>query len=324
MDAVQTILKQLDVEKLLKHYNFNHMHDDGELIRSACKLHDGNNPTAFAINKETGLFYCFTQCGGGDVFTLVQKMEGCDFPSSVRWLAKFFDVDINNLQIAERKEEHLTDLKKFIKIVKGRRKKEVPRFAIEEEIKQVTKYRNFTEETLTHFNLGYVEKVRLKKRNGEDYTLFNRLVFPIVFDGVQVGISFRKTKSADYPKWSHQPANMETGDLLYNYDDASHSHIIVICEGISDVWAFYEIGATAVSTLGAHVTDEQYRLLLLTGADLVFAFDGDDAGRKATEKAIKMFKNKANLYVMNFEEGEDAENIPREKLTEYYKQKRRV
>lgn len=325
MDAVSVINEHMDVVKLLEHYDFDHIHFDGDIIRTCCKIHGGNNPSAFAINKETGLWYCHTgDCGGGDAYTLVEKMENIDFPSAVRWLANFYGIDIASLQITERKEEYLTDLKKFIKAVKGRRKKEIPSFTIREEVKEVTKYRGFAQETLSHFKLGYVEKVVLNKRNGEEYVLFHRLVFPIIFNGEQVGISFRKTKSTDFPKWSHQPASIETGNLLYNYDSAKNSHIIVICEGISDVWAFYEIGVTAVATFGAHVTEEQYRLLLKTGADLVFAFDGDDAGRKATQSAMQMFKHKANLYLLNFADGEDAENIKRERLQEYYEQKGRV
>ena len=54
------------------------------------------------------------------------------------------------------------------------------------------------------------------------------------------------------------------------------------------------------------------------------AFDGDDAGKIATEKAIKMFKNKANLSVIKFSDGEDAESISRKELRERYESKRRV
>lgn len=318
MDAVQTTLHNMDVTKLLQHYGFEHMHHDGNIIRSCCKLHGGNNPTSFVINEENGLYYCHTNCGGGDVFTLVQKMEGCDFPSAVHFLAEFFNIDITNLQITERKYQHVEELKKFIKMVKSKRKKEFKPFNIEEEIKEVTKYRNFKQETLEHFGLGYVEKIKLKKRDGENYTLLHRLVFPIIFNNIQVGMSFRRINSNDFPKWSHQPAHIETKNLLYNYDEVKSSSIIVVCEGISDVWAFYEIGIPAVCTFGAHITEEQYKLLLRTGADLVFAYDGDEAGQLATKVALKMFRYKANIYILHLDDGEDPENIAREELKKRY------
>ena len=80
MDATTLIQQHLDVEALLEHYGFNNIHNNGDIIRACCKLHGGDNPTAFVINKNTGLWYCHTgECGGGDVFTLVQKFEGINF-----------------------------------------------------------------------------------------------------------------------------------------------------------------------------------------------------------------------------------------------------
>lgn len=325
MDAVSLIVQHLDVEKLLEHYDFDKIHPDGDVIRACCKLHGGNNPTAFAINRERGLWVCHTgDCGSGDVFHLVQKMEGCDFASSVRWLANFFNIDINNLQITERKVEYIEEIKKFTKVMKSNRKKELQVFVIKETVKEVAKYRKFKESTLRHFNLGYVEQVVLQKRDGEEYTLYNRLVFPIVFNNIQIGVSFRRIKNTDFPKWSHQPAHMETGNYLYNFDEAKKESVIVVCEGISDVWAYHEIGIEAVATFGAHVTDEQYKLLLKTGADLCFSYDGDEAGKLATSKAIQQFKYKANLSQVCFNEGEDPENISREELKLRYECRKKL
>ena len=64
MDAVTLLIKHLDAEKLLEHYDFDRIKSDGDMIRSSCKIHGGNNPTAFVINKETCLWYCHTSdCG---------------------------------------------------------------------------------------------------------------------------------------------------------------------------------------------------------------------------------------------------------------------
>lgn len=325
MDAITLITENLDVEKLLNYYDFDHINSNGEIIRACCKLHGGNNPSAFVINKETGLWYCHTgNCGGGDVFTLVQKMEGFnDFPSTVRWVANFFNIDISNLTITERKINYIIDLRNFIKMMKNHKKKEIQPFYIQEEIKSVTKFRNFKLDTINHFQLGYVDKVKLQKRTGEDYILYNRLVFPIIFDNIQIGISFRRIKHNDIPKWSHQPALTDFGNILYNYDECKTKPSIVICEGITDVWAYHEINVPAVATFGAHITKEQYNLLLKTGADLIFSFDGDEAGQEATKKAFKMFKNKANLSYITFNTIEDPESIQREVLYVRYNNRKK-
>lgn len=324
MDAVSIINKNIDVEKLLQHYDFNKIQSDSDIVRACCKLHGGDNPTSFVIARDTGLWYCHTgSCGGGDVFTLIQQIENISFKESVRWLASFFDVDIKNLEIVEKQYSYIKDLKNFIKLMKGKRKKTFTTFTIKEEIKEVATFRNFLETTIKHFELGYVESVQLTKRDGKHYTLRHRLVFPIYFKNIRIGISFRRTKSKDYPKWSHQPINIEMKNILYNYDNIQGQQTIVVCEGIADVWAFHEIGVPAVATFGAHITQEQYKLLLYTGADLVFAFDGDDAGRLVTEHAIKKFKYKANIFIISFNEGEDPESIKREELRKKYGRKQK-
>jgi DNA primase len=164
----------------------------------------------------------------------------------------------------------------------------------------------------------------------------NRLLFPIRFKHTLLGVSLRRIKASDNPKWLHQPAHIDTRELLYNFDACENADTIVITEGIVDVWAYHELGIHAVATFGAHLTDEQYRMLMRTGADLVWSYDGDDAGRIATQKAVLgykdksgkfikgMFQNKANNFIVEFADGEDPASISREELKRRYENKRRV
>lgn len=324
MDALTLLQQYLDIRAILTHYEFEKVREDGRFARSCCKLHGGDNSSSFVINVETGLWYCHTSCGGGDVYTLVQKMEDIEFKQAVRWVAEFFHVDIANLQITERKASHVAEMKRWIEAMKSRKKKPLNEFTIDATIREVTKFRDFQESTLRHFSLGYVERVRLQKRDGGEFALSNRLVFPIIQDGIQVGISFRRINSNDMPKWLHQPANIETKELLYNYDNVQGQREIVVVEGIPDVWAYHEIGVPAVATFGAHLTEQQYKLLMRTGADITLSYDGDEAGRIATQKATNMLRNKAAIKVVPFNTGEDPENISREELKKRYDNKKRI
>jgi DNA primase len=325
MDALTLLNEHIDVVKLMSHYDFNKVNEEGNMVRSCCKIHDGNNPSAFVMNVDTGLWYCHTgDCGGGDAYTLVQRLENCDFHTAVKKIATLFGVDIENLVITERKETYMRELQNFIKLMQSRKKTKLPPYYIPEDIKEVAKFRTFNESTLEKFGLGYVEEVSLFKRTGEPYTLRNRLVFPIIMDAIQIGISFRKIRAEDYPKWSHQPVHLETKNILYNYDATLGQRTVVVVEGIPDVWAYDEIGVVAVCTFGAHMADEQYRLLMRTGADLVFSYDGDEAGRLATKKAMDMFRYKANMECVVFDEGEDPDNIPREELKKRYENRRKL
>lgn len=325
MDAITLLREHIDIMKLLEHYGFKDVRADGNMIRACCKMHDGNNPTGFVANPDNGLWYCHTgNCGGGDAFTLVQHFEECDFKTAVNFIADFYGIDINNLEIVERKQSYMQEMKKWLKAVSSRKKKDTKAYHIDVPIREVTKLRNFTEETMQHFGLGFVDEINLEKKNGGRYALKNRLYIPIIFRGIQVGASFRKVKATDYPKWSHQPLKLNTGDMLYNYDATDGLKTIVIVEGIFDVWAYHEIGITAVATFGAHITEEQYKLLMRTGADLVFSYDGDKVGKQATEKALEIFRYKANLEYVLFDENEDPESIPREQLKLKYERRKKL
>jgi len=325
--ATDAIVEHIDVKRLLEHYNFDKITHNGDTLRACCKLHGGNSSSAFVIDEERGRWFCHTgECGAGDVFTLIEKMEGIEFPQAVKWVADFFDVDISNLKIIERKKDYVRELDNWIKIVKGKKKTNtnIQEFHIKEDIRSVTSYRNFKEETLKHFALGYVERVELKKLDGEKYELHKRLIIPIMQDGLQIGISFRRTRSNDFPKWSHQPYGFKSSKTLYNFDKVKDKNEIIVVEGMFDVWAFYEIGLSCVATFGSHLTDEQYKLLFKTGADLVIAYDNDKAGNIAKKKFIEKFKYKANLSVITFPPGKDACDVNRGELRELYEGRTRT
>jgi DNA primase len=326
MDALTVVNEHIDFHKLLEHYDFDKVKTQGLITRSCCKLHGGDNPMSFVVNHENNLFYCHTNCGGGDAYTLVEKLEGIEsFPEQVKRVAQILGVNIDNLEIMEKKPSYMSELKKWVKAMQVMKKKaESKEYTIPEPTRAVKKYRDFKPETLEHFGLSYVESITLKKRDGNPYTLQNRLVFPIYWEGVMIGASLRKIKSTDFPKWSHQPTGIDTRNYLYNYDNVLGKERIVVCEGMTDVWAYHEIGIPAVCTFGAHVTDEQYALLMKTGAELVWSYDGDKAGVDARNKAIEMFRYKADQYYVEFNEGDDPATITREELKERYDRRKRT
>ena len=187
-------------------------------------------------------------------------------------------------------------------------------YTIPVETLNVNKFRGFNASTLSKFLLQFVKEI-IVKTNDKEYTLYDRLLIPIFFNSIQAGIVLRKTKVADYPKWSNLPPGIETGNMLYNYDEAKNYETIHIVEGIFDVWAMYEAGMpNTVATFGAHMSDEQEKLLLRTGADLVIMYDGDKAGRKATSSAIERLRLKANLRIARLPDDSDPCSLTTEDL----------
>lgn len=81
--------------------------------RTTCPFHQGSNKTAFAVNLETGGFFCFN-CGikGGDLVDFVRLRDKCDFKQAAIALGAWRDqemlpIEKKKLRQSQRKREQL-------------------------------------------------------------------------------------------------------------------------------------------------------------------------------------------------------------------------
>lgn len=322
MEAIELLLENLDVEKVLHHYEFDNVKPSGNFIRASCRIHGGDNPTGFVINAVNGVWSCHTgSCGNGSIFHLIQRIERCGFPQAVNKLAEILGIDITELKIIAVDRQDKKELRKWLDTIRSMQKQEIIEYQPIMDSVKVTKFKEFEPSTLEFFGLHFAEEYYGTTSEGKELTLKDRLVFPVYFDSKLVMTSIRATKKSQQPKWLHQPADIHTGDLLYNYDNAKGKSEIAVVEGITDVWAFHEIGITAVATYGAHITQKQKRLLLMLGCKLIFCFDNDDAGVRAGKKAKEMFEMTSDIAFIHLPTGADPESVSREELTNYYGRK---
>jgi hypothetical protein len=89
-----------------------------------------------------------------------------------------------------------------------------------------------------------------------------RLIVPIQFEGLQVGWQARYLgeldwKKAGVPKY-YTLSHFKTGKVLYNYDRAREHDLVVVCEGVADVWA---VGDQGVALFGKTLGQHQQELL---------------------------------------------------------------
>lgn len=322
MDAIQILERHLDVEKILEHYSFENAKPSGNYIRACCALHGGSNPMAFVINQENGLWTCHTSCGSGNIFQLVQRLEDISFPESVHRVAEILGINITELKIIARDEQERKELKRWIKAIKAMQIKELEEYQPIGDAKRVTKFKDFKPETIEKFGLFFFDKFYGFNKSNEPFELSERLAFPIISNGKLVGVSLRATKPNQTPKWLHQPSLIKTSELLYNFDNAIGQEEVTVVEGITDVWAYDEIGVVAVCTYGAKITEEQKRMLLQLGCNLNFSFDGDEAGIMANKKAFELFKSTSNISFTLIPFGSDPANLTREELKKLYDERK--
>jgi len=147
----------------------------------------------------------------------------------------------------------------------------------------------------------------------------NRLMFPIRNElGRTVAFSGRiLTNSKKEAKYINSPESLifNKGSVLYglniarkHFKELNHA---LICEGQLDVIACHRAGINnAIAPQGTAFTEEQAKLLKRFTNHIVFAFDADTAGQKATLRSIKIAMQLGiKTQIVEMPDGEDPDNI---------------
>jgi DNA primase len=120
-----------------------------------------------------------------------------------------------------------------------------------------------------------------------------RITFPIHdLSGHAVGFGARMLGDGDGPKYLNSPETpvYRKGETLYNLHRAkpalTRSGEAFVVEGYTDVIAMYQAGIeTAVATCGTALGEAHFRLLSRFATRVILAFDSDEAGARAAERA---------------------------------------
>jgi len=133
-------------------------------------------------------------------------------------------------------------------------------------------------ELAAQFQIGYCEEA------ADDYPMMqHRIVIPVYHKGKMVGwqgrypddLDWKARRIPKYYNWVH----FSKSQYVYNYDSASQYKVVVIVEGVADVWSG---GPQFGAIFGASASAAQLSLLGELGREgrLVLMLDGNEAGRK--------------------------------------------
>ncbi len=214
----------------------------------------------------------------------------------------------------------------------------------------LTEERKLDESTISQFQLGYapggwetlyrylveqkrypvhfVEQaglIKQRKTGNGYYDVFrDRLMIPILdLQGRVIGFGSRTLKPDEQPKYLNSPETplFDKSKTLFALDRASSSisredHAIVV-EGYFDAIALHTAGITnVVASLGTAFTSYQLKQLLrfTPSKQVILNFDADNAGVKATERAIKeiedlIYSGVVQLKILNLPDGKDADEF---------------
>ncbi len=302
-----------------------------------CPFHNERTPS-FVVYPETQSFYCFGCGAGGDVITFVMKQQNLDYVEAVRWLATRA-----GLALPEESDDTGRLRRRMLLL-----NKELARFFVErlnsEEGKDARGYlrrRGLADKTIRQFGLGFApnsfdaaEKflqgrgfseeemvaasVLKKSDKGHTYDVFrNRVMFPILDVRGDV-IAFGGRDLGDgKPKYLNSPETLvfkKSKNLFALYLAKQHKdRPFFLGEGYMDVIALHEAGfPTAVASLGTALTEEHVRLISDYTSEVLLCYDGDEAGERATERAIALLsKTNLKVGVLRFEGAKDPDEYIR-------------
>ena len=177
--------------------------------------------------------------------------------------------------------------------------------------------------TKVHTDLLVNAGLVIRNDEGKCYSRFrDRIMFPILnLKGKLAGFGGRVLGEGE-PKYLNSPETplFQKGRELYNLFGARkairEAGRVIVVEGYMDVVALAQHGIDyVVATLGTAITPFHVQKLLRQTDDVVFCFDGDNAGRKAAWRALEdslaQLLDGKNVRFLFLPEGEDPDSYVR-------------
>ncbi len=301
-----------------------------------CPFHNEKTPS-FTVYEDTQSFYCFGCGAGGDAIGFIKRIENLDYIDAVKALAQRAGIQMPD----EGYDDSLAKKRRRILELNRATAKFYHNFLMSDDGRIGLDYfinRGLTKKTINHFGLGYapnnwdlllkhlksegftisemIEAGVVKKGNKGYYDIFrNRVMTPIIDVRGNVIAFGGRVLDNSKPKYINTADTLvykKTNELFaLNYAKDSGDEALILCEGYMDVIAMHQAGFTnAVAGCGTALTSEQVRLVSRYAKSVILAYDCDEAGQKALNKAISLFsQTDVKVKIPSLVGGKDPDEI---------------
>jgi len=325
----------------------------GKEYMACCPFHNEKTPS-FTVSEAKQFFYCFGCHARGNVIGFLMDYEHLSYVDAIETLAADLNLEVphedgDKFRKSQDDKRPLYDtLEQAGKIYQQELKKS--QRAID-----YLKQRGLSGEIARRFGIGYAPDAwdtllktatskeatdRLKKTGmvitsdkGKTYDRFrDRIMFPITDQrGRVIGFGGRIIDSGE-PKYLNSPENsvFHKGYELYGLYEAKQAlrqiDRIMVVEGYMDVVALAQNGIDyAVASLGTATTSDQIQKILRTSHEIVFCYDGDNAGKKAAwralENSLPLLRDGHVFRFLFLPEGEDPDTMVRKEGKQAFEQR---
>lgn len=325
----------------------------GRNYSGLCPFHSEKTPS-FSVSPDKQFYYCFGCGAGGNAIGFLMEFDHLDFRAAVDDLARRAGMEVPQEAAGREDPEQQRQQKRLLEHLKNaslwyqRQLREHPQ---RQRAVDYLKARGLTGEIAKTFGIGYAPAgwhnlvrgleaspqdeqqlidagLLIQKEQGgtdkvETYDRFrDRIIFPIQ-DSRGRTIAFGgRVLGDEKPKYLNSPETpvFSKGKELYGFYEARQANNrlsrFLIVEGYMDVVALaqHEV-LNAVATLGTATSRDHLIKLFRTVPEVVFCFDGDQAGRQAAERALDtslpIMEDGRQIRFMFLPEGDDPDSLVR-------------
>ena len=334
-DIVDVVDRRVKLKKAGKNYS------------ACCPFHQEKTPS-FSVNPEKQFYYCFGCGAGGNALGFIMDYERMEFREAIESLAQAAGIDlpaeeVDNAPQVDHQKPLYESMERATKLYEGFLRQHKDRGRVVEYLKN----RGLSGEIARDFRLGFAPEgwdnlmqtltdedsvghaltagLLIENDKGRKYDRFrDRVIFPIVNQRGKVIAMGGRVLGDGKPKYLNSPEtplfskSHELYGLHHIRKFAKNLSRIVVVEGYMDVIALAQFGIHyAVATLGTSVGKPHLELLFRRVEQVVFCFDGDEAGRKAAfrgmEAALPMMEDGRQVKFLFLPEGEDPDTVVRSK-----------
>lgn len=333
-DQINRLKDSLDIVDVVSSYV--DLKQAGSNMKGLCPFHNEKTPS-FIVNSQRNSFHCFGCHEGGDPISFIMKIENLDYINAIRFLADKMGITLDE---EEYKNDNREKKNSLYKINSDATKFYFKQMLTENLPQEYVQKRGLGIDMVNTFFLGYapygdklynflLERghsiedmlslglIKENKKEGGYYDYFGgRLIFPIINNKSKViGLGGRTLFDAK-AKYLNSPDSLvfHKGENIYGISQIQRNKNrdrIILVEGYMDVIGLHNQGVTnAVASLGTALTENQARLINRYANEVFIAYDSDNAGIKASLRAIEVF-NKIGVdpKIISFPQGMDPDEF---------------
>ena len=317
----------------------------GREYTACCPFHNEKTPS-FTVSETKQFYHCFGCGAHGTAIGFLMEYEHLDFVDAIETLAAEYHVEVPREDAPAGTSQARDDKQPLYDVLEQASQLYQHQLRNSERAIEYLKQRGLSGEIARRYKLGYAPEgwnflldnmegnasnikhlkaagMLVEKSPSKSYDRFrDRIMFPILDRrGRTIAFGGRIIDDGE-PKYLNSPETpiFHKGYELYGFYEARQAlrnlQRIVVVEGYMDVVALAQNGIEyAVASLGTATTKDQIQKLFRSVHQVIFCYDGDQAGQKAAWRALEntlpILRDGLEARFLFLPDGEDPDSMVR-------------